>query len=366
MDQSYEATMKVLVTGGGGFLGTYICQQLLDKGHEVINFSRNEYTHLANLGIVTVKGDLTVKDSITSALDGVDAIVHTAALAGVWGDYDQYYQINTVGTQNLVDAAKSNGIKYLVYTSSPSVVFGKDDLCGVDESIDYPDKYYTAYAETKAMAEQYVLKNHGEGFRTLAIRPHLIWGPGDPHIFPRLIEKGKLGKLKVVGDGENLVDIIYVENAASAHVKALEALLDNHAIGGKPYFVGQSEPVKLWDFINQVLALAKVDPIEDFVSFKTAFFMGGILEKVFKLVGIKKPEPPMTRFVALQLAKSHYFSHQNAKEAFGYAADISVEEGLKRTFHERMEKKAIVELRSNMDSETVTDRIAQSSPDETL
>ena len=330
--------MKVLVTGGGGFLGTYICKELLKKNYEVVSFSRNTYTHLEDLGIRNIKGDLTNFEDIKSALNGVEGVFHVAALAGVWGSKDTYYRINTIGTQNVVNAAKEIGIKTLVYTSSPSVVFGFDDIENGDESIGYPKEFLTSYAYTKSEAEKYVISQCDDSFSAVSIRPHLIWGPGDPHIIPRLIEKARAGKLKIVGDGNNLVDVIYVENAAVAHVQAFEKLLENKNISGRTYFIGQERPVNLWQFINQILHHAKVDLVEDSISFKKAFFIGRILELLFKVIGIEKPEPPMTRFVACQLAKSHYFSHNRAVQDFGYSPKVTIEQGLINTFKDKNEK----------------------------
>jgi 2-alkyl-3-oxoalkanoate reductase len=327
--------MRILVTGGGGFLGSYIVKELLkNPTYIVTNFSRHSYPHLEDLGVPTIKGDLTKRADVNRALShGFDAIIHVAAKAGVWGSYDEYYSINFLGTKNLIDEAINAGIKKIVYTSSPSVVFGTEDIAQADESIPYPEKHLTAYAETKCLAEKIVLEsNDGVNLLSVALRPHLIWGPGDPHLFPRLIQKGREGKLRIIGDGENLVDIIYVENAARAHVQALEKLQAGSDLCGKAYFLGQEKPVKLWDFINQVLGLAKVAPVMNSMDESTAYRLGWIFEKVFKLFGIKKPEPPLTRFVVLNLSKSHYFSHARAKKDFGYEPTISIEEGLRRTF----------------------------------
>ncbi|MGE3610963.1 MAG: NAD-dependent epimerase/dehydratase family protein [Bacteriovoracaceae bacterium] len=327
--------MRILVTGGGGFLGSYIIKELLkNPNYQVTNFSRHSYLHLKELGVPTIQGDLTRKEDVERALlQGFDAIFHVAALAGVWGKYQDFYNINFLGTKNLIEAAQNMGVKKFVYTSSPSVVFGSDDLFGVNEDCPYPKKYLNAYSETKAMAEKLVLsKNDGKTFLTCALRPHLIWGPGDPHLLPRVIQKGKAGKLKIVGDGENLVDIIYVENAAMAHVAAFENLQPHSRVCGHAYFLGQERPVKLWDFINQVLGMVKVEPVHGHISVQSAYKLGSFLEKAFKLLGIQKPEPPMTRFVALNLGKSHYFSHENARRDFNYIPKISIEEGLKRTF----------------------------------
>lgn len=332
----YHVCMRILVTGGGGFLGTYVVKELLKRPqYQVINFSRHNYAHLAELGVPTVKGDIRKREDVEKVLaDGqFEAIIHVAALAGVWGRHQDYLDINYFGTKNLLEVAREKGVKRFVYTSTPSVVFGKDDLLGVNEEQPYPTEFLTSYAESKTMAEKLVLQfNDSSTFLTCALRPHLIWGPGDPHLFPRVIQKGREGKLKIVGDGENLVDIIYVENAALAHVQALEALAPHTRVCGQAYFIGQERPVKLWDFINQILGFVKVDPVSAHVDIKTAYRIGWLMEKTFKLAGIQKPEPPMTRFVALNLGKSHYFSHEKAKRDFGYTPRISIEEGLKRTF----------------------------------
>lgn len=324
--------MRILVTGGGGFLGTHVVRELLKNPRYIVtNFSRHSYPHLEDMGVPTFKGDLTKVEDVRRALaQGFDAIIHVAAKAGVWGAYDDYYSINFLGTKNLVEEAKKIGIKKFIYTSSPSVVFGSEDICGADESIPYPDKHLTAYAETKCLAEKFVLDNSDDEFLTVALRPHLIWGPGDPHLFPRIIQKGREGKLRIIGDGQNLVDIIYVENAAKAHVQALEAL--SPEISGRAYFLGQEKPVKLWDFINIILGHAQVPAVMGQMDERVAYRIGWFLEKLFGLFGIKKPEPPMTRFVALNLSKSHYFSHARAEKDLVYRPLISIEEGLRRTF----------------------------------
>jgi len=331
--ETIPGTIKnILVTGGGGFLGTAICKKLLEKKYNVINFSRNEYIHLTEAGITTRKGNLTDCGSIKAALEGIDAIFHVAAIAGVWGKESDYYNTNFLGTQNLVNEAKAAGIKYFIYTSTPSVVFGKDDIENGDESTPFPDNYLTHYARTKSMAEKLVLSSIDESFYSMALRPHLIWGPNDPHIIPRLVKKAKAGKLKRVGAGNNLVDVIYVDNAAEAHIQALEALAIKPSLAGNAYFIGQERPVNLWEFINSILSHSNVDLVDTSISFSAAYKIGAIFEGLFKLAGIHKPEPPMTRFVATQLAKSHFFSHAKANKDFGYVPSISIEEGLKRTF----------------------------------
>lgn len=332
--------MKVLVTGGGGFLGTEICAQLVSKGHSVTSVSRSFYPHLEKLGVDSFQCDLSTEHNMD--ISEFDAIIHTAAKAGVWGKDDDFYQSNYIATKNILSAAKKAGIKYLVYTSSPSVVFGKDSIENADETISYPEKFYTSYAKYKAMAEKFVLEESGQDLCACSIRPHLIWGEGDPHIIPRLLSKARDGKLRIVGDGDNLVDIVHVKNAALAHVLALEAMAEGKDICGKAYFIGQERPVNLWDFINQILFRAGLEGVEDKISFKLAFGIGLIFELVFKALGIQKPEPPMTRFVALQFAKSHYFSHANAKKDLGYAPLVTIEEGLENLFKDKERKLELI------------------------
>jgi 2-alkyl-3-oxoalkanoate reductase len=330
--------MRILVTGGGGFLGSALIHELLKNPKYIVtSFSRHSYAHLEDLGVPTIKGDLTKPDDVERALSqGFDTVFHVAALAGIWGKYDTFNAINFTGTKNIVESAQRHGVRRFVYTSTPSVVFGDSDLLGVNESTPLPEKYLTHYAETKSRAEKLVLDaNNGNSFMTCAIRPHLIWGPGDPHLFPRVIQKGREGKLRIVGDGENLVDIIYVENAAMAHALAMEHLNVGSPVCGEAYFVGQERPVKLWDFINQILGFVKVEPVMNSISVEKAYRLGWALEKIWKMAGIQKPEPPMTRFVALNLGKSHYFSHEKAKKDFGYVPKVSIEEGLQRTFSGR-------------------------------
>lgn len=322
---------NILVTGAGGFLGSHIVKQLLDKGYHVTGLARNEYPEIISMGVDWIKCDLTSHDEIDNIdLTKFSAIIHTAALAGVWGNEEKFYQINYEGTINLVNAMIEQKVKNLIYTSSPSVVFGKDDIINGDETLLYPEKYYTYYAKTKSMAEKYVLEMATEGMiKAVSLRPHLIWGPGDPHLIPRILERAKQQKLKIVGDGDNLVDVIHVKNAAAAHIQAMEALIEGVGISGNAYFIAQERPVNLWDFINSILSLKGLPLVTDRVSFKSAYRIGRILEWVYRFFGIVRPEPPMTRFVAMQLAKSHYFKHDKAVKDFGYKIQISIEEGLK-------------------------------------
>jgi nucleoside-diphosphate-sugar epimerase len=322
--------MKVLVTGATGFLGHHIAKMLKDQGHDVFNFSRSHNSELDEISVQTIKGDLADKAAIEKSLEGIEAVFHVASKVGMWGKWEDFYNINYLGTKNLVDACKAQGIKTFVYTSTPSVVFGKDSIENGNESTPYPKEYLSLYAKSKALAEEYVLSTNDEDFKVCAIRPHLIYGERDKNIIPRLVDAQSKGKLKAVGNRDNLVDIIYVENAAQAHIDAFNELLDEQKNAGKAYFIGQERPVNLWEFIDQILECKGLGPVKKSISLSKAYKIGHIVEIFLKSFRIFNVHPPMTRFVALQFGTSHYFSHANAKNDFGYTPKVTIEESLQR------------------------------------
>ncbi|WP_182870764.1 NAD-dependent epimerase/dehydratase family protein [Rhodopirellula sp. JC639] len=321
--------MRVLVTGPAGFLGAEIVDQLLARGDQVVGVSRGDYPALADKGVEYHRGDLSDADVSGRLIRDVDVVVHTAAVAGVWGPYGAFYRINTQATLNVIDACRKNGIGNLVFTSSPSVTFDGDDQRGVDESAPYPRRWLCAYPQTKALAEQAVLQAHRSGeLNTCALRPHLIWGASDPHLLARVIDRAASGKLQIVGNGKNLIDTVHVVNAAAAHLDAIDALGRwPDVAGGRAYFIAQDQPVNCWDWITQICSLASVPPPTRHIPFPVAYGAGALLETVYRLTG-KKDEPAMTRFVAAQLAKDHYFDISAAKERLGYKVRISMEQGI--------------------------------------
>lgn len=327
--------IRVLVTGGGGFLGRAVARKLAERGDRVRSLARGDYSELASFGIEAVRGDIADPLAVSRAVGGVDAVVHVAAKAGVWGPHREYQRINVGGTQTVLDACRASGVGVLVYTSSPSVVAGTDsgDLAGGDESLAYPRRYSTAYPSTKAEAERLVLAANGPTLRTVSLRPHLIWGPGDNHLIPRIIARARSGRLRRVGDGTNRVDSIYVDNAADAHILALDRLLGDadptQAPAGRAYFISQDDPRPLWDLVNGILGAAGLPPVRRAISARTAHRVGAVLEGVYRLFRLSG-EPPMTRFVAHQLAASHWFDMGAARRDLGYAPAISVEEGMAR------------------------------------
>ncbi|MCG3182729.1 MAG: 2-alkyl-3-oxoalkanoate reductase [Planctomycetes bacterium] len=307
--------MKAVVTGGAGFLGAKIVERLLQRGDEVVIVSRSASKHNApHAGARLMDADLRDADDVARAIEGADVVFHAAAKAGVWGPRAEYFGINLTGTRNVLAACHKHGVRKLIYTSTPSVVFERGGIDGGDESLPYPKKFLTHYAESKAQAEQQVLIANGvHGLRAVALRPHLIWGAGDPHLLPRVLERAREGKLKQVGDGRNRVDITHVNDAADAHLLALENI---ERAAGKAYFIS-SETVELWPWINAVLQRAGIAQLDAQVSAATAYRAGAVMEVVWRLLGISS-EPPMTRFVAENLATSHWFKLDAARRDLSY------------------------------------------------
>jgi 2-alkyl-3-oxoalkanoate reductase len=328
-NESIKATApkKILVTGGGGFLGRAIVKLLVQRNYHVRSFSRNRHSGLTSMGIEQIQGDICDKISIGQALRGVDLVFHTAAKAGIWGDYSDYYKTNVIGTQNVITGCKKHNISRLIYTSSPSVVFNGKDMEGVNESVPYPATYLAYYPQTKAIAEQHVIKTAGEGLLTIILRPHLIWGPGDKHFVPRIIARAN-GLIRV-GNGKNLVDTVYIDNAADAHILAADGLEKNPKLCGNVYFISQGDPVPLWDMINHILKAAGFAPVRHSMPRSMAWLIGVVLEFVYKTFKISG-EPQMTRFLADELAKAHWFDISAAEKDLGYTPRVSIKEGLRR------------------------------------
>lgn len=321
--------MKALVTGGGGFLGMAIARKLRERGDEVRSFSRSPHPALEELGVESVAGDIADEAAVLKAARGRDIVFHVAAKTGVWGPAETYYRTNVVGTDNVLKACGAAAIERLVYTSTPSVTFGGTDQIGVDESTPYPERYLNDYARTKALAERRVLGSNSDDLATVSLRPHLIWGPSDPHLVPRILERARSGRLRLLGDRANEVDSVYVENAADAHILAADRLSPGSAVAGKAYFITQGEPLPLEDLMNRILQAAGLPPVKRRISPRVAYFLGALMESVYGLLSIEE-EPPMTRFVARQLSTTHWFDISAARRDLGYTPAISLDEGMKR------------------------------------
>lgn len=321
--------MKVLVTGGGGFLGSGIVRKLVSRGDSVVTLNRRHYAALDNLPVEQVRGDVADFEVVRSAAEGCELVFHVAAKAGIWGRLLDYELANVTGTKNIIRACRDHGIEKLVYTSSPSVVFAGFDQEGVDETEPYPDKYLAHYPRTKAWAEQLVRRANGHRLATVSLRPHLIWGPGDNHLVPRIIARARAGKLKLVGRTPKRVDSVYIDDAVDAHLLAAEKLSMDSDIAGQVYFITQGEPILMPELINKILAAAKERPVSRTVPAGVAYAAGLFLETVFALTG-RNDEPIMTRFLARQLSTAHWFDLRAARRDLGYEPKIGIDEGMSR------------------------------------
>ena len=322
--------MKALVTGGGGFLGRRIVELLVSEGHEVRFLARGRYPEVEALGAKGLQIDLADRDRLGEAVEGVDTIFHVAAKAGVWGSREEFFGINVEGTRNLLDAAEAAGVPRLVYTSTPSVVSYESDVENGPQSLPYATSYKAFYPESKAEAERMVLRANSRHLATVSLRPHLIFGPRDPHILPRFVTAALKGRLRIIGNGTNKVDFTYVDNAAWAHLDAAAALTSSEAAcAGKAYFISNDEPVPLWGWFNDLLGELGVPRVERRIGHGTAKTLFTIIETAHKLLPLG--EPTVTAFLADAMATSHWFDMGPAKRDFGYRIRVTMDEAMAPT-----------------------------------
>jgi nucleoside-diphosphate-sugar epimerase len=322
--------MKALVTGGGRFMGTALCRQLREQGHSVISYSRSHYPHLKALGVSTQRGDLVDEAALLKAAEGCNTVFHVAAKAGVWGSHKSFLDANLVGTQSVLNVCRKLSIPRLVYTSSPSVCFDGTDHIDADNRVPYAKKFLAPYPATKAEAERLVLSANSVQLAVCALRPHLIFGPGDPHLVPRLVQAAHAKRLARVGDGKNVVTMCYVENAAHAHVLAAKTLAPDAPHAGQAYFIGQEQPVVLWDWIAELFEKVGAPPLDKKFSQAKAYRIGAVCEFLWRLLPLPG-EPPMTRFVANQLAASHSYSMEPARRDFGFGELVNLDQATAKT-----------------------------------
>ena len=328
--------MSTLVTGGTGFLGRRIVARLLAEGRAVTVLGRTPAPELEKQGVRFIRASLDDAAAVRAACAGVETVFHTAAKVGVWGRYDDFHRTNVLGTRALLEGCRAHGVTRLIYTSTPSVVYHGRDLAGADESLPLTTRCPSPYPLTKAIAEREVLAANTATLRTLALRPHLIWGVGDPHLVPRLLTRARAGRLRIVGSGRNRVDLVHVENAVDAHLLAERALqechlLDDKAAGprradGRAFFITNGEPVLLWEWVNQLLTALGEPPVTKRVSLGAASLVGALCETAWRIVPLAG-EPPMTRFIAAELAKDHWFDISAARRDLGYTPRITMAAG---------------------------------------
>ena len=301
--------MKILVTGGGGFLGQALCRGLRARGYEVASFNRGRYDVLDALGVHQVQGDLAQRDAVIAAAAGCDAVFHNAAKAGAWGSYRSYHLANAVGTDHVIAACRVHAIGRLVHTSTPSVTHRATHPVegGTADDVPYGEGFKAPYAATKKLAEVAVLAANDASLATVALRPRLIWGVGDNQLLPRLVQRARAGRLAFVGDGNNRVDTTYIDNAAQAHL----------------------EPKTMRLTLNGLLGAVGAPLVHRTIPFRAAYAIGAACEGLWHALPLQG-EPPMTRFLAEQLATTHWYDMAPARRDFGYVPAVTFDEGLAR------------------------------------
>lgn len=338
----------VFVTGASGFIGGKLAERLLADGRKVRVLSRRPLPELEARGAEVIPGDLHDEHALQRGCLAADTVFHVAGRVGVWGPPDDFFRVNVEGTRNVIAACRNAKVPRLVYTSSPSVVYNGGDLAGLDESAPLCTVAPCAYPTSKAAAEKLVLEANDRALATVALRPHLVWGPGDKNVVPRIMTLARAGKLKIVGAGRNLVDITHISNVVDAHLLAEGALVNGggvppmsaiasataepregaRSVAGRAFFITNGEPVVLWDWINEVLRGVGIPEITRRVPLPVAYAAGGLLEALWRL-GKKSGEPPMTRFVAKEMATDHWFKIDVARRDLGYHPLVTVAQGTK-------------------------------------
>lgn len=325
-------TARILVTGGGGVVGGAVVRALLARGDQVRSFARGDYPHLRGLGVETVRGDLADLTAVDDALTGCDAVVHTAAKADLSIDPRPFITTNVVGTANVLAACRRQGVDRLVFTSTPSVVHAGHAIEGGDETLPYPDRFDAPYPATKARAEQLVRAANDDRLATVALRPHLVWGPGDTQLTARILQRARAGRLRLVDHGRAIVDATYIDDAAAAHVLALDALagaVGRRAVAGRALFVASDQRLPIAQLINGLLAAAGLPAEHRSIPYRIAHLAGGLCEAAWR-ASRRRSEPPMTRFLATQLATSHWFDLTATRRDLGYRPSVTPEMGFKR------------------------------------
>jgi len=324
--------VRALVTGGGGFMGGALARKLRERGDEVRVFGRGSYPELEALGIDCMRGDIADYEAVKAACDDRDVVFHVAAKIGLWGKYEDFHAVNVDGTKNALRACLEQGIRKLVFTGSPSVVFHGGDVDGVDESAPYPDQFDSFYSQTKALSETMVLAADHDRLSTVSLRPHFIWGPGDRNLLPRVVAKARAGRLFRIGDDNKLVDTIYVDDAVSAHILAAIQLSPLSEIAGKAYFLSGDDPRPFWEIVELMLAAAGLGPVTKRVPKAVAFGLASICEGTWSALRLTS-EPPLTRFLVNTMTTSHWFDISAAKRELGWKPKVKIEEGMARVKH---------------------------------
>lgn len=315
--------MNVLVTGASGMLGGAVARTMLSRGHSVRTFQRRGS---AVEGAQDIQGDLADPAAVAQAVDGMDGVIHLAAKVSFTGDESQFHRVNVLGTASLLEAARAAGVQRFVHVSSPSVAHVGRSLAGAGAEPADPLRARGAYARTKAQAERLVLGEDDDRMAVAAIRPHVVWGPGDTQLVERVLARARAGRLPLLAGGTALVDTTYVDNAATAIAAAYE---HTERIHGFPLVVTNGEPRPIGELLARICAAGGAPEPRWSVPGWLGRAAGSVVEAVWRSSNADS-EPPMTRFLAEQLSTAHWFDQRTTRDLLDWAPEVSLDEGFER------------------------------------
>jgi nucleoside-diphosphate-sugar epimerase len=319
--------VKALVTGATGFLGGALVRRLRGLGWDVTGLGRDpkKLNELEDAGIRPLHADIRKKNQVSEAVKEQEFVFHCAAFPSPWGNYELFYQANVIGARNVARACLENKVKRLVYVSTPSIYFEYASRMSVKESDPLPEPI-SNYARTKLLAEEEIDRGVANGLAAISIRPRALFGEGDTVIFPRLIRRIRSGGLPILGDGENIVDLTYIDNVVDA-LFAVRGVACWHT--RKKYNISNGEPVKIWKLIERICDELKYPRPRRRISCRAAHAVAGILESVYTLIPFS-PEPPLTRLSVSMMSNSSTLDISAARNELGYQPNVSIEEGVGR------------------------------------
>jgi nucleoside-diphosphate-sugar epimerase len=322
--------VRVLVTGASSLIGIGVVRSLASRGDEVVCLQRRRAVELDDVhGVEQVLADIRSPDAVTAAAVGCDAVVHLAAKVGVVGSWDDYRAVNVDGTAHVLAAAERAGIGRVVHVSSPSVAHGGEPIVGAGAERPVVGRSAAWYPESKAMAELLALDAVSDRLGVVAIRPHLVWGPGDTQLVGRIVDRARAGRLALVGGGRSLVDTTYVDNAVDALVAALDAVGPDAQCSGRAYVVANGEPRTIRELVAGICAAADVPFAPRDVPLRAGIAAGAVVERIWPWLR-RDDEPPLTRFLAEQLGTAHWFDPRPARDDLGWTPAVGIDEGLRR------------------------------------
>ena len=319
--------LRILVTGGTGFVGSTVAKMLAEAGQKVTVTGRNRYktSRLWHPKIDFVVSDIRDPSSVNAICLGHDAVIHAAAFAATWGDAAKFFAVNVQGTQNIVDACRSRPDVRVVHVSSTAIHFEFRDKQGVGEDAVLPKQFACEYAKSKAEAESVIRQGVENGLNAITIRARAVFGPGDNSLLPRLLVAAGKGSLPQIGDGNNIVDLTYVDNLAYALCLAIV-----RGESGSVCTITNEEPVSLWPTLNRIFESLGLATTRRRVSYSTAMFAANAASTWHRLLQ-RRGEPKLTTYSVGLLAKSQTFSPEAAHKLLGYRPIVSMDQGTEQT-----------------------------------